>query len=78
LISTVETARRLARAIASDILLYNHDAAKQARATGVAPASLTAAIEEGRELFRQRVVPEHGAVYDQAIEDLVLQKRARP
>jgi hypothetical protein len=70
-----EAARRFARAIAADILLYNEDAVMTARDAGAIPASLAKEIAEGRALYRARVSPENEAVYEQAIDEIVLEKR---
>ena len=65
-------ARRLARAIAADIALYNQEEVQKARTTGVVPEKLAGEIEEGRTLFRARVSPEHAALYKDAISEIVL------
>jgi hypothetical protein len=74
LITDPSAARRLARAIGSDILLYNAEAIQKARAGGAVPDSLRAEIEEGRELYRSRVSPEHEALYQPAIDEIVFEK----
>jgi hypothetical protein len=57
-ITEPDKARRLARAIVSDVNLYNADKVK----AGIENDNLFEAIEdeleEGRELYRQRVAPE--------------------
>ncbi len=68
-------ARRLARAIASDISLYHSEACQEARRSGEIPASLTAAFDEGRDLFMARVPRSFGHLFDEAIDDIVLLKR---
>jgi hypothetical protein len=73
-ITEPQAARRLARAIASDIILYNDEAVRKARASGAVPESLAKEIEEGRTLFRERVSPENEALYQPAIDELVLEK----
>ena len=75
LITQTQSARRLARAIASDIALYHDDTVRQARAGGAIPESLAAGIEEGRALYRDRVTPENEPLFDHAIDDIVLLKR---
>jgi hypothetical protein len=74
LITEPQGARRLARAIASDILLYNDESVRKARATGEVPQTLAKEIEEGRALFRSRVSAENEALYQPAIDELVLEK----
>jgi hypothetical protein len=61
-IESEEAAKRLARVIVSDIEIYNKDKFH----TG---ADLTAAIEEGRALFRSRVAPELVPVFTSVLED---------
>lgn len=68
-------ARRLARAIASDISLYHWEPCQDARRGGEIPASLTAALDEGRALFAARVQPSLGHLFDEAVDDIVLLKR---
>jgi hypothetical protein len=65
-------AKRLARAIASDIVLYNEPAIKKARVDGVLPEELREAIKEGFELYCARVSPEHAALYKPAVDDIIL------
>jgi hypothetical protein len=74
LITDPSAARRLARAIASDIMLYNDEAVRKTRAGGAMPDSLAKEIEEGRALYRARVAPENEALYQVAIDELVLEK----
>jgi hypothetical protein len=57
-------ARRLARAIASDIALYNEEKLRNGQ-------SLDAEIAEGRGLFRKRVEAALFAVYEAEIENLL-------
>ena len=61
-IESEEAAKRLARVIVSDIEIYNKDKFH----TG---ADLTAAIEEGRALFRSRVAPELLPLFTSVLED---------
>lgn len=57
-------ARRLARAIGSDIALYNDDKMRKGQ-------SIAAEITEGRDLFRTRVAEQHFRVYETEIERLL-------
>jgi hypothetical protein len=59
-----KAAERLAKAILSDITLYNDERVR--RATDLT-AELSVELEEGRALFRSRVVPELHHVYDEEI-----------
>ncbi|HMJ13234.1 MAG TPA: hypothetical protein VK524_17560 [Polyangiaceae bacterium] len=61
LIETEERARRLARTIASDIVLYN-------RERPTPGADLSGEIAEGRSLFYSRVAPTLHWVFDQVLE----------
>jgi hypothetical protein len=63
-ISDEAAARRLARAIASDLALYNEAKLR-------AGQSIEAEISEGRELFRTRVEPQHFRVYETEIEHVL-------
>jgi hypothetical protein len=76
IIATSDVARRLARAIASDILLYNQDEVEKARRDKVVSEKLAAEIAEGRELFETRVAPELHGAYPAAIEEILLLKKA--
>ncbi|MGZ3420557.1 MAG: hypothetical protein ACXVEE_21960 [Polyangiales bacterium] len=64
LIGDEAAARRLARAIASDIALYNEDKLR----TG---EPIHAEVAEGRELFRARVEPSLFRIYEGEIEHVL-------
>jgi hypothetical protein len=77
LIDAPEAARRLARAIASDLSLYNEEKIT----TGIENDSLFTAIEdeieEGRALYKSRVSPdlyEHN-FYDRALVDILVRAK---
>ena len=55
LIETDEAARRLARAIASDLSLYNEEKIVQGIQSDDLFATLSEEIEEGRALYKSRV-----------------------
>jgi hypothetical protein len=76
-IETEEAARRLARAIASDLSLYNEDKILEGLQADNLYEILAEEIEEGRELFRGRVMPELFALnfYDRAIIDLLIKSK---
>ena len=57
LIETEEAARRLARAIASDLSLYNEDKILKGIQSDTLFEELAEEIEEGRQLFSSRVAP---------------------
>jgi len=71
-------ARRLARAIASDISMYNEDKIVKAIEQDNFFTALKDEIEEGRELYRSRVAPELYAstnFFDRALVDVVLKPK---
>ena len=78
LIETEEAARRLARAIASDLSLYNEDKIMQGIQGDNLFDVLEEEIEEGRALFKSRVAPELYArnFYDRAIIDILVRSKA--
>lgn len=77
LIDTPEAARRLSRAIASDISLYNEEKIT----TGIQSDSLfdeiDDEIEEGRALFKSRVAPELYPLnfYERALVDILVRSK---
>ena len=77
LIETEEAARRLARAIASDLSLYNEEKIVEGITRDTLFDKLTEEIEEGRALFRSRVAPELYAknFYDRAIIDILVRSK---
>ncbi len=78
LIETPEAAVRLARAICSDLALYNEAKIVQGIQEDTFFDVLKEEIEEGRELYRSRVSPElYGRTnfYDRAIVDVILRRK---
>jgi hypothetical protein len=78
LIETPEAAVRLARAICSDLALYNEAKIVQGIEQDSFFDLLKPEIEEGRELYRSRVAPELYArtnFYDRAIVDVILRRK---
>ena len=77
LIETEEAARRLARAIASDLSLYNEEKIIQGIQQDTLFDLLSAEIEEGRALFKSRVSPELYAknFYDRALVDILVRSK---
>lgn len=77
LIETEEAARRLARAIASDLSLYNEDKVAQGVKDDSLFDLLSEEIEEGRALFRSRVAPTLVSknFYDRAIVDILVKSK---
>ena len=78
LIDTPEAAMRLARAICSDVSLYNEEKIVRGIQQDNFFDSLKDELEEGRELYRSRVAPELYArtnFYDRAIIDVILKSK---
>ncbi|MCG5054725.1 MAG: hypothetical protein KA712_17320 [Myxococcales bacterium] len=77
IIDAPDRARRLARAIASDITLYNEAKIAQGIQNDTLFDLIAAEIEEGRALFKSRVTPEMHAMgfYDRAIVDVLLRSK---
>jgi hypothetical protein len=77
LIETEEAARRLARAIASDLSLYNEDKIVEGIQKDTLFSVLSEELEEGRALFKSRVSPELFAknFYDRAVIDILVRSK---
>ena len=77
LIETEEAARRLARAIASDLSLYNEEKIVEGITGDNLFDVLADEIEEGRALFKSRVAPELYRLnfYDRAIIDILVRSK---
>jgi hypothetical protein len=77
LIETEEAARRLARAIASDLSLYNEEKIVQGIQNDDLFTVLAEEIEEGRALYKSRVSPDLYAknFYDRAIVDILVKSK---
>jgi uncharacterized hydantoinase/oxoprolinase family protein len=77
LIETEEAARRLARAIASDLSLYNEEKILEGIQQDTLFAVLAEELEEGRALFKSRVSPELFAknFYDRAVIDILVRSK---
>jgi predicted transcriptional regulator len=77
LIETEEAARRLARAIASDLSLYNEDKIIGGITHDNLFEALVEEIEEGRALYKRRVSPElyPRNLYDRAIVDILVKAK---
>ena len=78
LIETEEAARRLARAISSDLALYNEDKIAEGVRNDNLFDVMQEEIQEGRDLFESRVAPVLLArnQYDRAIVDLLVRSKA--
>jgi hypothetical protein len=77
IIETEQAARRLARAIASDLSLYNEEKILEGLQADNLYDILAEEIKEGRELFDSRVIPELKGknFYDRAIIDLLIKSK---
>jgi len=77
LIETEEAARRLARAIASDLSLYNEEKILQGIQNDNLFSNLSEEIEEGRALYKSRVSPElyQKNFYDRALIDILIKSK---
>jgi hypothetical protein len=77
LIDKMERARQLARAIASDLTLYHEAKVVEGIQKDTLFDVMKAEIEEGRVLFKSRVVPEILALnlYERALVDVMLKAK---
>lgn len=78
LIDTPEKAVRLARAIASDISLYNEEKIVEGIQNDTFFDAIAAELEEGRELYKSRVAPQifdSTNFYDRAVVDIILRSK---
>ena len=78
LIETPEQAMRLARAICSDVSLYNEEKIVRGIEQDNFFDALKDELEEGRQLYRSRVAPDLYAktnFYDRAIIDVILRSK---
>ncbi len=77
LIETEEAARRLARAIASDLSLYNEEKIVQGIQQDDLFSVLSEEIEEGRALYKSRVSPDlyQKNFYDRALVDILIKSK---
>jgi len=78
LIETEEAARRLARAIASDLSLYNEEKVVEGITNDSLYEVMAEELEEGRALFQSRVTPELYAknFYERAVIDILVRSKA--
>lgn len=77
LIDKPDRARQLARAIASDLTLYHEKEIIEGIENDSLFSVMHAHIEEGRALFKTRVVPEllDQNIYDRAVVDVMLKSK---
>jgi hypothetical protein len=76
-IEAEDAARRLARAIASDLSLYNEEKIVRGIENDNLFEELAEEIEEGRALYKSRVVPDlyKKNYYDRAIVDILVKSK---
>lgn len=79
LINNPDQAKRLARAILSDIAIYNRDKVEEGIKNDTIFDILTAELEEGREHFFSRVSPEIEAakIFDIAVVDVLIKRAGK-
>ena len=79
IIDNAEQARRLARAIISDIAIYNKDTVERGIRTDSIFDILGEELEEGRQHFSTRITPELAAsnIYDIAIVDVLIKRAGK-
>ena len=78
IITTPEAATRLARAIASDLSLYNEEKIIEGIENDTLFDVLRDEIDEGRELYRGRVSPDlykSSNFYDRALVDIIVKSK---
>ena len=79
LIDKPERARQFARAIASDLAMYNEAKLVQGIQNDTLFDSMREEIEEGRQHFRSRVTPEIAStnLFERALVDILLKQRGQ-
>ena len=80
LVDNPKLAFRLARAIVSDIALYNQEKVKEGTKNDSIVEVLTEELQEGREHFLGRVSPEieeRDHLYDRAIVDVMIRQAGK-
>jgi len=79
IITTPEQAKRLARAIISDVALYNREKVEKGIKNDDIFDSLHPELEEGREHFCSRVAPEldRQSIFDLALVDVLIKRAGK-
>jgi len=79
LVNNPEQARRLARAIISDVAVYNREKVEQGIKNDNIFELLTEELEEGRQHFNSRVIPEiaQSKVFEFAIVDVLIKRAGK-
>lgn len=79
LIDNPDHARRLARAIISDVAIYNREKVEEGIRKDTIFEILAAELEEGRQHFISRITPELAAenIFDLAIVDVLIKRAGK-
>jgi len=79
LIDNSDQARRLARAIVSDVAIYNREKVEEGIKNDSIFEILSEQLEEGREHFRSRVAPELAGsnIYELAVVDVLIKRAGK-
>jgi hypothetical protein len=79
LIENPEQARRLARAILSDVAIYNREKVESGIKNDNLFEILTAELEEGRQHYNSRVAPQVSSMnyFDLAIVDVLIKRAGK-
>ena len=79
LISNPEQARRLARAIISDVAIYNREKVEEGIRNDTIFEILADELAEGRQHFDSRIAPELAAsnIFDMAIVDVLIKRAGK-
>lgn len=79
LIDNFDRARRLARAILSDIALYNQEKVEKGIRNDNVFDLLADELEEGRQHFRSRVAPDlaEGNIFELAVVDVLIKRAGK-
>lgn len=79
LIENPDQARRLARAIISDVALYNREKVEEGIRNDTIFEILTDELEEGRQHFISRVAPEiaDSNIFDIAVVDVLIKRAGK-
>ncbi len=79
LIDNPDQARRLARAIISDVAIYNREKVEEGIKNDTIFELLTDELEEGRQHFISRVTPElaNANIFDLAVVDVLIKRAGK-
>jgi hypothetical protein len=79
LIDNPDQAKRLARAIISDVAIYNREKVEQGIKDDTIFEILTEELEEGRQHFISRVAPEIASsnIFDLAVVDVLIKRSGK-